>query len=159
MHNKLLKKWTLYIFLLVLFLIFFSLAVSAAWYKGSTHQHTGFSTWNGYYDIDDGSSDECEFPLEGLLVFSPANDGRNVSYLKQNALDQDLSWLAFTDHSYCLDEDEFNVVKTDCSNAQQAGTFVCLNGEELSVSENVLDKEIITSVPPSLYKTLFTIFL
>src|SRR3989338_977300 len=155
MINK--NKISTFVLFLLIIVIFNSVIVSADWYKGSTHQHTGFSTAKGYDHNLVTLNDMCPPTIEGNPFDFPT-EGNTVSELKQNATALNLSWLAFTDHSYCLEQDEFQTVKTDCSNAQQAGTFVCLNGEELSVSENVLDKEIITSLPPSLCGTLLCIF-
>ncbi len=138
MRNK--NKSIIRVLLLTAIFVLSLDVVLADWYKGSTHQHTGFSTAKGYDHNLVTLNDMCPPTVEGNPFDFPT-EGNIVSELKQNATALNLSWLAFTDHSYCLDQDEFQTVKTDYSNAQQAGTFACLNGEELSVSEEVLDFE------------------
>ncbi|MEK6937647.1 MAG: hypothetical protein AABX04_01245 [Nanoarchaeota archaeon] len=116
--------------------------VLAGWYKGSLHQHTGFSTETGYDGVEGGGGDDCSEWLEGIPLFH-TEQGKNVPYLTQSAVNQGLSWLSFTDHTYCLDSSEFNTVKNDCDteNTNRAGSFACLTGVELSVSEEVRDSE------------------
>lgn len=103
--------------LLLIIALCSTISVSAAnWYKGSLHQHTGFSAGLGYderFDPLDPStwSDGCGPILEGHPL-----EGKNVSSLTQSALNQDLSWLSFTDHSYCANESEFERVKNDLKN-------------------------------------------
>jgi len=136
MINKRLFKF-ISIFLLVTLVLFLNVnTVSAVnWYRGSTHQHTGFSTGLGYdekFDPFDPNTwvDGCSILLEGHPF-----EGKNVTSLKQSALNKGLSWLTFTDHSYCLDKDEFKTVQQDCDNVKNQNGFTCLSGEELSVRE------------------------
>lgn len=122
------------------------LVPAVEWVYGSTHQHTGYSTWWGYDGDPDTDEDDClPITLEG-----PANPddpfrlglGYTVEELKAQALDMDIHWLAFSDHSYCIDANEFNTVKTDCQ-AVQDSSFTCLWGEELSAAEIVDEDKII----------------
>ena len=102
---------------------------AADWYKGSLHQHTGFSASAGYdEDPDIDGPEGCYFPLEGH-----PDEGRNIPSIVPQAKGFNHSWIAITDHTYCLNSTEFNVVKTDCSNAQHAGTFACLAGTRLKI--------------------------
>ncbi len=131
--------------LVVISLIFVTINVSATdWYKGSLHQHTGFSTETGYDGVEGQGGDDCSELLEGLP--QTIEYGKNVSNLTQSALSKGLSWLSFTDHSYCLDENEFNVVKNDCNTEDSArSNFACLSGTELSVREHSPEIEPIIS--------------
>ena len=105
------------------------------WIEGSLHQHTGYSTSLGPDGIP-FTGDGCSVLLEGHLG-SPFR-GYGVDELKESALDLGLDWLAFSDHSYCLDSSEFDTIKEDCQNAQNS-EFTCLWGEELSVSDKSND--------------------
>ena len=126
--------------LVVTSLILITVDVSAAdWYKGSLHQHIGFSTEEGYDGIESGANgaDDCSELLEGLPRV--IESGKNVSNLTQSALNKGLSWLSFTDHSYCLDENEFNVVKNECNTEDSARSDVtCVSGVELSVKGGLI---------------------
>ena len=131
MNRKILKS--------ILLLLFFSLIsqtiMAANWNYGIIHQHTGFSTGWGY-DTIPFNDDDCEpRALEGHTW------GYEVEELKEEALDLGLHWLAFSDHSYCIDSDEFDVVKEDCQDAEDS-SFTCLWGEELSAAEIVNDIEL-----------------
>jgi len=139
------KNKSIVLLLLLTAIFIFSLdVVLADWYKGSTHQHTGYSTEVGYDGDFFTFNDNCNQLLEGVPW--AVEHGLNVSSLKQNATALNLSWLAFTDHSYCLDEDEFNVVKTDCNTEDAArSNFTCLSGTELSVREHFPEIEPIIS--------------
>ena len=123
------------LFIVIVITIFNTPSVVATWYQGSLHQHTGFSTETGYDDDPYTDDDDCSILLEGDPT--KVEQGRNVSNLTQSALNKGLSWLSFTDHSYCLDENEFNVVKNDCNTEDSARSdFTCLSGAELSVREH-----------------------
>ena len=115
--------------------IFISLAysVSAATpYRGSLHQHTGYSTNLGPDGIPFGG-DGCSVFLEAHL--GDLFRGYTVAELARQAEDIGLDFLGFSDHSYCIDSDEFNTVRDDCNteDANRAG-FTCLMGEELSAA-------------------------
>ncbi|MBS3083735.1 hypothetical protein J4423_02945 [Candidatus Pacearchaeota archaeon] len=101
--------------------------------KGSLHQHTGFSAGLGY-DGRIGGGDGCLPPLEGHPF-----EGTDVFDLADQAIDLGLSYLAFSDHSYCINSSEFNTVKNDCivvdNDEDNYPGFTCLIGEELSVSD------------------------
>src|SRR3989344_4534021 len=128
----------LILFLLSSLLLFQTNIVSGATpYKGSLHQHTGYSTWWGYDGNPLTFGDDCNpRSLEG----HPTGLTRNVAQLANQAGNVDIDWLGFSDHSYCINITEFNVVKTDCQNARNS-TFTCLMGEELSTSDIVGDNE------------------
>ncbi len=140
MENK--NKLSIFVLSLLVVSILHSTTVLAPWYPGSLHQHTGFSTETGY-DGQPLGGDGCSLFIEG----EPWNVewGRTVMELSGNAISQDLSWLGFSDHSYCIDSNEFNIVKTDCTTVDNNGFgypgFTCLMGEELSVSDAVNDNE------------------
>lgn len=122
---------------MVLVGIFFSYGVVATTpYWGSLHQHTGYSAGLGYDENPNTLSDGCYFPLEGH-----DNKGKNVSTLSSHANNEGISWLGLSDHSYCINQTEFNKVKTDCQNFRNS-TFTCLIGEEISAAEIVDDIEI-----------------
>ena len=133
----------IFISVLTLFLINVGLVVVNAetWSYGvSLHQHTGYSTWWGYDGNPFTFDDDCQpRALEGHIM------GYSVEELKESALNQGLKWLAFSDHSYCIDSSEFNQVKSDCQNAQDSD-FTCLWGEEVSATEIVDDIEAYPSL-------------
>lgn len=132
------KKLIIFFGGLVFFLISINVALALEWQYGSTHVHTGYSTKVGY----DGNIfyDEDNCWQEGG-IFGHGGPGYDVYELKEQALDMNIHWLAFSDHSYCLDSSEFNTVKSDCQAAQDS-SFSCLWGEELSVNEDVSDTEL-----------------
>lgn len=115
--NKICLLWIL----LIITLTGVSFVSAADWYKGELHVHTIESSVLG------GCPKEILSPL-----------GYSVSYLAGNAIQSDLKWQSYTDHSYCLDNTDFNEVKSDCNsvNSQYTSTFACLSGEELSVSDD-----------------------
>ena len=124
-----------HIFLVLFVLTIIPLVFAVTWYPGDLHRHTGFSTFGGYDGVSDS---DCDLFLEDYVP----RWGYTTSDLKNDALSNDLSFLSFTDHSYCMDSSEFNTVKTDCQNAEDVGTFTCLVGEEVSTKEIVADFEI-----------------
>jgi|SRR3989344_111336 len=133
--------------LFIIFLIFFiwglSFISALEWHYGSTHVHTGYSTWWGYDGQSSTTGDNCiPNSLEGPSNSNPLflGLGYTVTELRDQAANLNLDWLAFSDHSYCLDSSEFDNVKNDCQNAQSSG-FSCLWGEELSAAEIVSDIE------------------
>ncbi|MEK6937649.1 MAG: hypothetical protein AABX04_01255, partial [Nanoarchaeota archaeon] len=84
------------------------MSVSATWYKGTLHTHTGFSTITGYDSDVLTLEDNCLQELVTAWDYIAHNKvGRNISDLKQQALGFSLSWQSFEDHSYCLDSSEF----------------------------------------------------
>jgi hypothetical protein len=105
-------------------------------YRGSLHQHTGYSTGWGYDGNGFTFGDDCQpRDLEGHL-----GGGKTVSQLANQAGNVGIDWVGFSDHSYCINSTEFNVVKNDCQNAKNS-TFTCLMGEELSASDQFGDDE------------------
>jgi len=64
-----------------------------------------------------------------------------ISELKTQAINPliGLNWTSITDHSYCLDSNEWNAIVNNCTEINQGGDFVCLPSEELSVNEIVED--------------------
>ncbi len=127
-----------FIFILLIVSLSFGLnSVQAATpYKGSLHQHTGYSTGWGYDGNGFTFGDDCQpRALEGHL-----SGGRTVSELANQTNSQGLSWLGFSDHSYCINSTEFNIVKNDCQNSK-SGSFTCLAGEELSTADGIGDNE------------------
>jgi hypothetical protein len=129
-------KKKILLFLLISFLFSITLILAEDWYKGTLHDHTGYSTKVGYDGDYWISMDNC--PQEGLPWANYI--GYNVTELKEQAENLGLNFQSYTDHSYCLNSSEFDVVKTDCQNAQDS-SFTCLSGEELSVEENTNDFE------------------
>ncbi|MFH1592203.1 MAG: CehA/McbA family metallohydrolase, partial [Candidatus Woesearchaeota archaeon] len=95
---------------------------------GTLHVHTGYSSQTGYDHDILTTEDNC--PKETLNWH-----GYTVAELKEQALDLNVQWLSFTDHSYCLTSSEFNTIKSDCQNAQDS-EFSCLWGEELSAVDD-----------------------
>ena len=79
------------------------LVLASSPYKGSLHQHTGFSAGLGY-DGSIGGGDGCLPPLEGHPF-----EGTNVTELRDQALNLGLDYLGFSDHSYCIDEDDLKL--------------------------------------------------
>ena len=129
----------IFVFLIfAVFLVFsISLVSSTSWETGSLHQHTGYSTWWGYDGNAFTFGDDCQ----PRILEGPQNLlGYEVDELKDKALDENLDWLGFSDHSYCINSSEFNIVKSDCQNAQ-SGSFSCLSGEELSTQDSEGDDE------------------
>src|SRR3989344_491961 len=120
---KLKEIFLLISFLLIVNLLNFQIISAVEWVEGSLHQHTGYSTWWGYDGNPLTFGDDCQ-PRALELHFL----GYTVEELKEEALNLDLNWLAFSDHSYCINSSEFNTVKTDCQNAQDS-SFSCLWGE------------------------------
>jgi len=114
-----------------------SISSAITWERGSLHQHTGYSTILGP-DRAPFGGDGCDALLEGHL--GSLFNGYTVAELKLSAMNLGLDWLAFSDHSYCINSTEFNTVKSDCINAQNS-SFSCLWGEELSVAEIVNEIE------------------
>ena len=101
------------------------------WVEGSLHQHTGYSTILG--------PDRLPFTGDGCSLFKELNFlGYTVDELKEDAENLNLEWLAFSDHSYCINSSEFNIVKEDCERVRDSG-FTCLMGEEVSVSDKYDD--------------------
>src|SRR3989344_5940963 len=105
------------------------------WYPGSLHQHTGYSTQLGIDFLD--TSDDCEpRALEFNLI------GYSVAELANQAEQAGLSYLGFSDHSYCIDSNEFQTVRDDCSDEDSArNDFTCIMGEEVSTSDVENDDE------------------
>jgi len=132
----------IFVFILIFFLGVINLNIvdAAVWKYGSTHQHTGYSTNLGPDGIPFGG-DGCSVFLEGHL--GSFFNGYTVAELARQAENIDLSYLGFSDHSYCIDSGEFNTVKSDCNteDVNRAG-FTCLMGEEVSAAEIVGDKMI-----------------
>jgi hypothetical protein len=129
------NKYAWYLLILLLFsLTQFPLVVASDWYRGDLHMHTGYSTLAGYDHNPDTDADDCQ--SEWL---DPS--GFNVSELRTLAISNDVDWLTITDHSYCLNQTEWNTVKTDCDDDSD-GTFFCVADEELSVSS-------VCTVPPN----------
>ena len=114
----------------ILILMIIQISSAATVYKGSLHQHTGFSTTSGGYDSNILTGDDCEVLLEGHP------NGKNVTELRDQALNLGLDYLGFSDHSYCIDGSDFDTVKIDCENARNS-TFTCLVGEEVSVHDEL----------------------
>ena len=81
--------------------------------------------------------------LEGHIA------GDTVEELAADALDSDLNYLAFSDHSYCIDSSEFNQVQNDCEvvddDEQNYPNFTCLMGEELSTQDILGEPNFILS--------------
>ena len=105
------------------------------WYPGSLHQHTGYSTQLGIDFLD--TSDDCEpRALEFNLI------GYSVAELANQAEQAGLSYLGFSDHSYCIDSNEFQTVRDDCSDEDSArNDFTCIMGEEVRTSDVENDDE------------------
>src|SRR3989338_2455670 len=105
------------------------------WYPGSLHQHKGYSTQLGIDFLD--TSDDCEpRALEFNLI------GYSVAELANQAEQAGLSYLGFSDHSYCIDSNEFQTVRDDCSDEDSArNDFTCIMGEEVSTSDVENDDE------------------
>lgn len=121
------------IFSFILFTISFS--SSLEWNYGSTHVHTGYSTWWGYDGNPLTFGDDCNpRALEGPSNSNPLflGLGYDVSELKEQAGNLNIDWLAFSDHSYCIDAQEFTRVRDDCLNAQDTN-FSCMWGEDYVV--------------------------
>jgi len=125
--------------ILIIFTSLFSqLVLADTPYRGSLHQHTGYSTPFGISGFT--SDDNCD--PQGLEGLSPLF-GEDVAELARQADNLNLDYLGFSDHSYCIDSGEFNTVRDDCNteDANRAG-FTCLMGEEVSAAEIVDDKMI-----------------
>jgi len=137
------------IFLIILIILISTKALAAGWYYGSLHQHTGFSTDHGYDGNSDTPEDDC-LPriLEGH------DNGRTVLDLAVEAEQANLDFLGFSDHSYCINETEFQIVNQNCSAADNDPDFTCLVGEELSVSDRLNDNEIILELSNTCEGTL-----
>ncbi len=129
------KALTIFIVFSLLLFLKTGLSLAATPYKGSLHQHTGYSTWSGYDGLANTTGDNCE---PNLLEF--ASSGKTVGQLANQVGSANLSWLGFSDHSYCTNSTEFDVVKNDCESSRNS-TFTCLMGEELSVSDQSGDNE------------------
>ena len=129
------------LFLLVL-AILNSISVFAIWYKGTIHQHTGFSTQFGYDKNESTTNDQCPqgkflgipTPLEGHNV------GNTTSEIIERAQNLNQSFITITDHTYCLQSQNFNTIKQDCIST---GSFVCLPGEEVSTTDADYDYEML----------------
>ena len=132
------------LYLISMILVIFTSLVSqkvlgGQWYPGSLHQHTGYSTLYGYDGNEDTDGDNCGSstpPIEGHW-----EGGRTVAALSANAENIGLRFLGFSDHSYCIDSNEFQTVKDHCSIADNDPDFTCLTGEELSTSDVENDGE------------------
>lgn len=120
MAIKINKKFAISTFIVLAFLISNITVSAATWKYGALHQHTGYSSWYGYDGIP-GGGDGC--------LTEPNLYGYTVPELKQQALNLNLKWLGFSDHSYCLDSGEFYKVWSDCEAAQDS-SFTCMWGEE-----------------------------
>lgn len=118
---------------LILITINFNI-VLAPWYPGSLHQHTGFSTETGYDGIENVGGDDCDESLEGV-PFIDTENGQTAIALSRNAISEELSWLGFSDHSYCMNLAEFQQVESDCNLVDSDPDFTCLMGEELSTQD------------------------
>jgi len=130
------KKSYLILAITIFISLNFSLILGATPYEGSLHQHTGYSTGWGY----DGDLFLAQDNCKPLLLEGSQSGGDTVQDLRDLAIEQGLEFLGFSDHSYCIDEDEFNTVKSDCENVRNS-TFTCLMGEEVSVHEPGEDDE------------------
>jgi hypothetical protein len=91
---------------------------SPGWYYGDLHVHTEYT--------------DCDCPIPIVLCF---NGQGSISDRKIEALNLGLNWLSITDHSYCLNSDDWNNLRSNASSATDS-SFVILPGEELSVSED-----------------------
>jgi len=125
---------------IILFVIFTVLLISEEssainFYRGSLHQHTGFSNLYGYDSNPFTTHDNClPIGLEGHFI------GYEVQELADEAANLGLDYLGFSDHSYCIDAGEFGTVRNDCVGARN-GTFACLVGLELSTEDVLGDNE------------------
>ena len=132
-ESEMMKKIYLTILIVIIFISLIShLVLADTPYCGSLHQHTGYSTIYGYNGIfQAGFGDDCfPYTLEGHTI------GYTVEELKEDALDKNLDWLAFSDHSYCIDTTEFNTVRDNCDAEDNArADFACLMGEEISTQD------------------------
>lgn len=79
------------------------------WYAGDQHVH------------------ESTYGSTGLETINPMND--MIYAAKNNA---DLDWILFTDHSYSMDDTEWEDGYDDCT-SQSTTTFKCLFGQEMSI--------------------------
>jgi len=118
----------------ILISILFSLAVinigiisAADWYIGDLHQHTGFSTVGGY---SGASNSGCS--SEWLDLY-----GYTIEELKEQTIQAgyDKYWFSITDHSYCLNSSEWDIIKSD-SQTYTDSNYLFLPGEELSIKDD-----------------------
>ena len=103
---KMNKPFLMILILIVLTILIFELISADIWYPGSLHQHTGYSTIEGYDGNPDTDSDNC-LPIGLELNFQ----GYTVAELAEDAGSLGLRYLGFSDHSYCVDSSEFNTVE------------------------------------------------
>jgi len=110
----------------VLIMIITTSVLAGDWYEGELHVYTGFRGSEGY----DGN------------IFTPADgcsigyaDGYDIEELKTRAKARGIEWQGYADENFCLEESEFNTVKTDCENAEDS-SFTCIPGETVVVSDN-----------------------
>ena len=119
------NKKIIYLIIVLLIISLTFVSVSAEWYSGHLHQHTGYSTDHGY-DRDPATwHDDC-FP-RGLELH---NDGQTVEVLSGQAILEGLGWFGLSDHSYCTNTSEFDIVEQDCNTADVPLGFTCLMGED-----------------------------
>ncbi len=125
---------------LIFSLISINMVSAGDWYRGDLHVHTGVSSRAGY----DGSiiwwGDNC--PAESLNGYGwTVQEIRNQ--LHRLGYDSSGVWISITDHSYCLDSDEWNdiIVADSESNTGTfwGNKFLFMPSEELSVEEECAD--------------------
>jgi len=118
--------------LFILFLLVFTLNNTPStfadnWYKGDLHVHTELSSKNG--NCDQESLNSVGFSIEQIRT-----------HLHSADYDDGGIWISITDHSYCLNANEWNNIIVPNSQAN-SGTFwdekfLFMPSEELSVQED-----------------------
>ncbi len=99
----------------------------SSYYYGDLHVHTGYSSWLGGYDGNEQTFDNC-----GEEIYS--SYGSTIPDLRDQAIFFGLDWLSITDHSYCLDTNEFNNIRY-WSQGNSTSSFQIIPGEEASVDD------------------------
>jgi hypothetical protein len=120
------------------------LPVSAAdWYKGDLHIHTAYSSIQGYDKNIDTLNDNCPQEMK-------SKNGKNVSELRNSAISAGIDWITITDHSYCLNQDEWNNLVSECDTSSDS-SFLCSADMEFSVKDEKAgtNDEIICDIWPS----------
>ncbi|MFH0861151.1 MAG: CehA/McbA family metallohydrolase [Candidatus Altiarchaeota archaeon] len=101
---------------------------TSEWYEGDLHIHTGYSSREGYDKNLQTEGDNC--PKELIT-----DQGYTLQELESHSKGVGLDWITVTDHSYCLDESEWETLKSECSGLIDSD-FLCIIGQEVSVKED-----------------------
>ncbi len=113
--------------------------IDSHWYFGDLHVHTGYSSRYGYDGISNVpyNCDNCVRELENEY-------GLTIQQLRNNARDCGRTWLAITDHSYCIEAlngcqfNEWNHLLQEINTyGYPKSSVLLMRSEEVSLEEDL----------------------